>query len=353
MSTLNDYEASEVREIALWKSERPSLLMESYRGLFRPLSRLAARVVPKGLARKALAKVEAEVELHDAAADILKAAGASEVRELRALTLEECDRLAATVCVRSEHLALLEAALPAIGGNAVPVVGEALAAVAEVPLLLEAAIRAVRRIGHCYGFPLDSEADHRFVMAILDVANDDRPSGPEEDQLQLWSPGGPPEHRADGSDSPDAVEESVIEDLPLEAIPIVGDVSNLVLDYAFVRRADITARRIFQERRLREDGKVESIPPSLISRRRSSVEGAVRIASEVAYVGTYGIAFGVTFPAALAGSFLGSIAPDPVRRGFRDGASAATRDSKDFREGFNRASRPASEERPALAPSTA
>jgi hypothetical protein len=103
-----------------------------------------------------------------------------------------------------------------------------------------------------------------------------------------------------------------------------------VLDYAFVRRADLTARRVFQERWLRANGKVESIPPAAESRRRSSIEGLAAVGSEIAYTGAYGVSFGVTFPATLAALAVESVAPEVVLQGFRDGASAATGDSREF-----------------------
>ena len=116
---------------------------------------------------------------------------------------------------------------------------------------------------------------------------------------------------------------------------------NLVLDYAFVRRVDGTARRVFQERWLRANGKVESIPPAAESRRRGSIEGVVAAASEVAYVGAYGVSFGVTFPATLAALAVDAVAPDSVRRGLVEGASAAARDSKEFLGGLVRRASPA------------
>ncbi len=126
----------------------------------------------------------------------------------------------------------------------------------------------------------------------------------------------------------EAIEESVVDDLPIESVPVVGDVANLVLDYAFVRRVDLTARRVFQERWLRANGKVESIPPSPESHRRSSIEGIVAVGSKVAYSGAYCLSFGVTFPTTLAALAVKSVAPDSILRGFRDGASAATIDSR-------------------------
>jgi hypothetical protein len=209
-------------------------------------------------------------------------------------------------------------------------------AVADVPVLLAAALRAIRRIGHCYGFPLESDADRRFILAVLDLANQDKVVGTEETRLGLWKPDGPPERIADGSGPAEEVEQSVIDDIVLDSVPFLGDLSNLVLDYAFVRRADITARRVFQERWLRTNGKVERIAPAAETHRRSSLEGAVNVGSELVYVSAYGVSFGATFPATLAGLAAVAVAPEIVRTGFADGAQAARRDSEQFLDGLSR-----------------
>lgn len=341
MPTLTDHEAEQVRAIALWKSERSSRLLESYRVLTRPLSRLAAKVVPRSLAKEALDRLEALAEFHDQAADIVEAAGVSAVAELLDRPLEECDRLALMVSVHAEHLALLEGVVPAAIGVALPMGGGAAAAVADIPVLLEAAVRATRRVGHCYGFPLVGEADRRFVVAVLELANHAEAAGEVEDRLGIWAEGGSPALKDDGSEASSEIGSAVVDDLPIESIPIVGDVANLVMDYAFVRRVDATARRVFQERWLRANGKVESIAPASESGRRSSVEGLVAVSSEVAYAGAYGVAFGVTFPATLVALAVEAVAPEVVLRGFRDGASAATRDSKGFLDKFAREGEPA------------
>ena len=328
MESLTEYEAEQVRRIALWKAERPGRLLTSYRALTRPISKWIAKVVPGGMVRATLAKVEAASEIQDTAADIIKAAGIGAIPDLLHRPLEECDGLADRVSVRSEHCAMLEGVLPAAVGVSLPGVGSAVAGAVDIPFLLESSLRAVRRVGHCYGFALDTEADRRFVLAVLDIASQDEPAGVEQERLGLWASEGPPERKLDGSEASEAVAQSIVDDLPVEAIPIVGDVANLVMDYAFVRRADVAARRVFQERWLRVNGKVESIPPAAGSPRRSSFEGVAAVASEVAYVGAYGVSFGVTFPAALIGRAVDSVAPGSVKEGFRDGASAAARDSK-------------------------
>ncbi len=346
MTSLNDYEAAQVREIASWKSERSSLVLEAYRGLCGPFSKLLATIVPKGLASKALREVQTLAATGDSTADILKDAGVSQLSDLLGRSLEECDRLSARVSVRAEHLALLEGVIPAVGGIAIPGAGGAVTAIADVPLLLEASLRAIRRVGHCYGFPLDTDADRRFVLAVLDLANEAEQVGTGESRLGLWNPDGPPEFAADGKTAVEDVEASVTDDIVLDSVPFLGDLSNLVLDYAFVRRADITARRVFQERWLRTNGKVESIPPSPESHRRSSLEGAVNVGSELVYVSAYGVSFGATFTATLAALAAQAIAPKVVLEGFNDGASAATLDSHKFLDGLKQ-TKPAAELAPA------
>ncbi len=136
----------------------------------------------------------------------------------------------------------------------------------------------------------------------------------------------------------EGVEKAVTDDLPLEALPYVGDVSSIFLDYAFVRRVDVTARRVFQERWLRDREKVESIPPDPISHRRSSLEGVVNVAGELAYTGSYAVGFGVTFPAMLIGTGLSRL-PGPAGAGLRDGAAAAARDATRSAESFRNGAR--------------
>src|SRR5271166_2005194 len=251
MVPLNEYEARQADEIAAWKSERPSLVMAAFRGLSQPLSRLAARVVPQGTIRALVAKAETMSEKFGGPAEIARMAGVADIRELRDRPLEECDRLAVTVSTPAQRQAMVEGAIAGLGG----VVTEAL----NIPVLLTAALRSIYRIGYGYGYPLDTEIDRFFVLAILELSTADEPTRRQALFQQLENVG----TFASSDQAPakpvslESVEEDLLEDLAFGAVPIVGDLTSILMDYDFIRRVDITARRVLQERWLKDHGKLD------------------------------------------------------------------------------------------------
>jgi hypothetical protein len=327
MVPLNEYEARQADEIANWKSERPSLVMAAFRGISRPLSRLLARVVPDETLRSVATTAEELATRYAGPDEIVHQAGVKDLSELRSWTLEECDALAGTISASAERRAMVEGALAGLGG----IVTETL----NVPILLAATMRSIFRVGHCYGFSLDSEIDRLFVLGILELSTADDPARRQAVHQQLRDLGtggaaGPSDGKAIHLDG---LEESLLGDLAIGAVPLVGDVTWIMMDYDFIRRVDITARRVFQERWLKDRGKLTEIFPAQASRRRSSLRGGADLAAQLCYAASYGIAFGVTIPLALAARGLSSF-ENPVARGARDGADQASHDADRFLAGL-------------------
>jgi hypothetical protein len=329
MIPLDEYEARQADEIAAWKSERPSLVMAAFRGVSRPLSRLLARIVPDETLRTVAAKAEELSQRYAAPEEIAQKAGVESLEDLRSWTLAECDALAATISAPAERRALVEGAVAGLGG----IVTETL----NVPILLAATLRSIFRIGHCYGFPLYSEIDRLFVLGILELSTADDPAR-RQALCRLLQELGADQAASLGNGKAtgkgihlNGLEQSLLEDLAIGAVPLVGDLTWMLMDYDFVRRVDITARRVFQERWLRKRGKVTEIFPAHASRRRSSVQGAVDLAAQLCYAGSYGLAFGLTFPATLAARGISSF-ENPVSQGARQGAAHAVRDADRFLE---------------------
>ena len=94
------------------------------------------------------------------------------------------------------------------------------------------------------------------------------------------------------------MEEDLIEDLAFGAVPILGDLTSILMDYDFIRRVDIRPAA-FPGALAQGSGKLEEIHPAAVSQRRSSFEGGIDVASQLVYLGSFGIAFGVAFPVIL------------------------------------------------------
>ncbi len=107
-----------------------------------------------------------------------------------------------------------------------------------------------------------------------------------------------------------------------EDIPGIGAISGGLLSLAFIRRVNHAAQRIFQERWLRDNGKVDGIAPA-------EVDGLVTKAgwagalTRAAYRSSYYVGFGVTLPVWFVASFVRPM-NNAMTRGLHDGADAAT-----------------------------
>lgn len=318
MVPLTQYEARQADEIAAWKSERPSVLMAAFRGIGRPLSRLLARAVPEKAVRALAVKAEAMSKSVVGPPDIARTAGLKDPRELRSWSLAECDALAVSISRSAERRAMVEGAIAGIGGI--------VTATLNVPILLAATQRSIDRVGHCYGFALDSQRDRLLILGILEVSTADDPARRQRVYQQLLDlckdqAASPPDGKAINLDG---LEQILLQDLAIGAVPLLGDIIWIPMNYDIIRRVDITARRFFQERWLRDRGKVTEINPAPESHRRSSLRGGIEMFAHVCYAGTYGIAFSATIPLALAAWGVSSF-ENSVSRGTRQGATLASR----------------------------
>ena len=318
-TTLTEYEERVVREIALWKAETLSRVARAYRVIRKPLDDVTSKVVTGSTVRDWCARVEALVDPQAGRNEIARTAGVSAVEELAHRSLEECDQLAEDVSVHAQRRAIVESTVAGIFGAAL-----------NIPVLLAAAVRAIRRIGHCYGYPLATERDRHYVMGVLELATAEEPElrlsirarlyflmhDPQTAPLELLG-----------------VRRDLAEDLVIEVVPFVGKVVSVVLDYAFMRRVDTAARRVFQERWLRRRGKVLVIPPAEARLRSQSLAVAWEASRELLYLGSYGLGFAASLPVAAAAMVLKLSLPEPAICGATDGARDAVASVDRLRDG--------------------
>ena len=312
---LTEYESQQVREIAAWKSRPPNPFAEIFRLITSPGVKLVNKAVPDKVARQAIDQGFALAERLVGADDVLQSAGVQDLSALRKKPLEECDRLALQTGVFSQVFATVEGAATGAGGI--------LTTLVDIPLLFILSLRTIIKIGHCYGYPLDQRRDRHFVVGTLIAAI----SGTLETRRKRLDE----LHDIEEMLVAETQEELVTEELfsilfqleVFEGIPGIGAISGAVLNLAYMRRVDITARRAFQERWLRDKGKVRSIAAAPAHSRDLAVGWAGAL-KRAAYSGCYAASFGVALPACLLASLF-EHADSSLIQGLRDGANDATK----------------------------
>ena len=261
--TLTEYESRAVRLIAEWKARTPSRVSRALQVVRWPVGKVMGKVVPGPGVQKICDKIEVLLEHRSGLAEI--AQGRRARRRGAAAPFARGVRPVGPGGQRpAQREAILEGATAGVAGIA----GEAM----HTPVLIGAAVRAIRRIGHCYGYRLDTELDRQYVLGILELSTVEDPVGRKRIRERLYRL----MHQMDEGEPPigfDGIKKELTEDLVIEAVPIVGMLVSVVVDYAYMRRVDFAARRVFQRRWLRRRGKVTVIAPAEVSRRGTEPVG--------------------------------------------------------------------------------
>ena len=330
---LTPYEAIQVKQIAEWKGRKPGILSRTIETLRSPLGWLFEKAIPAGEARKLFARMN-QAANWEVGHDVIESAlGIDQIEDLRDGPLERCDGLVRKVEDLTREVVTSESLLANVGGLATELL--------EIPEEVLLALRSVHRIAACYGYKLDGPRDQALILAIIGLSLVDEP----EDRLRAWaqirfledgSLSQEDQERLVGSlgrklkdevydDLASDIVATLVEEKAGEGIPILGAAVGVVMDNAFIHGVEETARRTFQERWLREKGKVDVIPPAEPS--GVTAESISAGLTQAAYSTSYAISFGTVFPVALAVQAGAAVLPAPVLGGFAEGARAATRDA--------------------------
>jgi hypothetical protein len=232
---------------------------------------------------------------------------------LRRCPLEECDRLAFQTGAFSQVWGTVQGGVTGFGG--------VFTTLLDIPLLFVFSLRTILKIGHCYGYPLEARRDRHFVLGMLIAAL----SGTLESRRRRIDE----VHELEECLVQEAQEEIVAEELIsilfqleiFDQIPGMGAISGAALNLTFMRRVEIMARRIFQERWLRDNGKVRSIAPAPVHS-RDLEPGWAGVMRRAVYSGCYTVGFGLALPVSVLAAVVGG-GDNALTRGARKGASDA------------------------------
>lgn len=173
----------------------------------------------------------------------------------------------------AQSLAAVEGALIGAGGVWTTLL--------DVPLLFTLCLRTIIQTGHCYGYPLDRPTDKAWVLGALAVALFD---SSEQRSSLLGRLRDVEELLIDDVQEDILVQEtaSLLTQVEIfEDIPVFGAATSALLNLAVANRTDVTARHLFQERWLRDNGKIDVVAPQsdshgILSRSGWSGAGARR-----------------------------------------------------------------------------
>jgi hypothetical protein len=266
--------------------------------------------------------------------------GIDHVKVLFEGPLERCDELVEKVGNISRQMITAESLLAGAGGLATELL--------ELPAEIMLALRTVHRVAGCYGYALDRPQDEELVMAIVGLSLIDDPAerlaarrlirrleegtSTSEDDQRLSSIA---ERRLEdevGDDLAQEIGSGLITEKLEEGIPFLGSALGLILDRAFIGGVERAARFTFQERWLREHGKVDEIVPEVSSPvDHSSIRER---ANQAVYSTSYAVSFGVVFPVAMIGGAVATMLPAAATDGFKQGANGAISDVNRLIAGF-------------------
>ncbi len=283
---LTAYETEQVQAIAAWKSKAINPVAETWKVIALQAAKLVTAFVPDGLVRSGTELAYSAARSLAAPESIAREAGVKNIQELREKPLQECDRLARKVGVAARGLAAIEGAATGAGGPVLTLV--------DVPLLFASALRTIIRISHCYGYRGDQPSDRYYNLGVLTIAT-----------------AGSLATRLERLEQLDDLKEILVEEIQVdvvksellsflfqlevfEEVPGIGIVSGSLLNLSFMSGVENTARRVFQERWLKDNGKIREIEPAIKPERGMATGWAGLIGRAVAPV-----CYGVTFAAAL------------------------------------------------------
>lgn len=265
---ISDYEKKQLDKIDNYKNEVPSVMSNAVGIAFKPVEWLTEKIIPEAAIRGALDFSNEAAKFLTDENDIKRDAGVESIEELKHMNLELCDKLADDVHNWAIGIAVAEGGVT--GALGLP------GMMADIPTIITFALRTINKIGICYGYRAKSEMDNQFVLSILSASSANSLKEKESALLalknietvlikQTWK--AMAEKAAQNQVSKEAaiitvknlakqLGINITKRKALQAIPVIGAGVGASVNGWYIKEIGWCARRMFQERWLRENGKI-------------------------------------------------------------------------------------------------
>jgi hypothetical protein len=165
---LETYEKEQIRAIAKWKEEKPSVVRTALSFVLFPISVSIQSVIPRAAIRGAIEGTSTAAKWLVDEGEVRRKGRVSEIIELRTKDLRLSDKLAKEVHRWAVGLAAAEGAGSGFWG----IWGLAV----DIPFIITFALRTIHKIGLCYGYQVKDEKDRDFVFILLSAAGANTPN---------------------------------------------------------------------------------------------------------------------------------------------------------------------------------
>lgn len=264
---MNAYEQKQIAAIEHWKAQEPGMASQAFDTVTAPATWLASKLIPIVLVQKVLETADRVARNTVNDTDILHDGKVSSIGELRHKSLRISDKLANDVA--SWALATAWASGSIIGGTGFGGV------TLDISALITLALRTVHKTALCYGYDQLTEQQVLGILTISSAAN-------RKEKINSVHVFHELETMALQEVWEDAAKDAVLTRIArsgmffsarrtskhlgrslakrksLQVFPLAGAVISGATNVSFLSDVSETAKRVFQERWLMENGKLKS-----------------------------------------------------------------------------------------------
>jgi hypothetical protein len=265
---ISAYEKNQHSEIVKWQQEEPGVVAQATNMALKPVSWVVSKVIPTKAISGALVAFDGIAQFLTDTNDIKRDGGVNTIDELRHKDLQLSDKLANQIHNWANGVATAE-------GMAAGTTG-LIGMVVDIPALITMSMRVIHKIGLCYGYECNTEADKKFILAIMSAAgaNTIEEKAISVSTLQsmsvvisktTWK-----KMAEKAAQEKWGIEAAILairslakrlginltKRKALQAIPVVGAGVGAAMNLAFINDVAWAARRTFQERWVLDNGKI-------------------------------------------------------------------------------------------------